>query len=443
MLSSRTYVVKSPALASQVQRSSSTLDFDQLVVEMTPRMVGLSADCKRILQDKTAKEEGRVRMVTQSHDVINPQLFPQKMDAIAAVQLEHFTDFVNAIPQGFETELYTFVTRELTAASMHTFYGPENPFAMHPELIEDFWRWESGIVAYMIGVFPSITARTAYNGLENCVKGFIEYLEKGRDKQAYKLIQGRKALHDAVGITILDQARLEMGLSFAFNSNASITIFWVLNNIFSRPDLLAEIREEIKENALVGTNTISFTKLRQDCPLLNSVYRETMRLVAPMTSARFVLEDTIIADTYLLRKDTVVQIAGGVLHADTDIWGPDAASFNARRFLYSLNGSKSNPDGSIPDGKSNQVHPAAFRGFGGGISYCPGRHFAQMEIISLTAVLVYGFDLLPQKGKGELKYDPPKDDKRFPFAVTKPLADLDVKLVRREGMEDVVWKVEV
>jgi hypothetical protein len=314
---------------------------------------------------------------------------------------------------------------------------------MHPELIEDFWRWESGIVAYMIGVFPSITARTAYNGLENCVKGFIEYLEKGRDKQAYKLVQGRKALHDAVGITILDQARLEMGLSFAFNSNASITIFWVLNNIFSRPDLLAEIREEIKENALVGTNTISFTKLRQDCPLLNSVYRETMRLVAPMTSARFVLEDTIIADTYLLRKDTVVQIAGGVLHADTDIWGPDAASFNARRFLYSLNGSKSNPDGSIPDGKSNQVHPAAFRGFGGGISYCPGRHFAQMEIISLTAVLVYGFDLLPQKGKGELKYDPPKDDKRFPFAVTKPLADLDVKLVRREGMEDVVWKVEV
>jgi hypothetical protein len=111
MLSSRTYVVKSPALASQVQRSSSTLDFDQLVVEMTPRMVGLSADCKRILQDKTAKEEGRVRMVTQSHDVINPQLFPQKMDAIAAVQLEHFTDFVNAIPQGFETELYTFVLR--------------------------------------------------------------------------------------------------------------------------------------------------------------------------------------------------------------------------------------------------------------------------------------------------------------------------------------------
>jgi cytochrome P450 len=442
MLSGRTYVVKSPALASQVQRSSSTLDFDQLIIEMTPRMVGLSADCKRILQDKTAKEEGRIRMVTQAHSVINPQLSPQRMDAVAAVQLQHFTDFVNAIPQGFETELYTFVTRELTAASMHTFYGPENPFAVHPELIEEFWNWECGIIAYMIGVFPSITARKAYNGLEKGVIGFIEYLEKGRDKDAHQLVQDRKALHDAEGISIQDQARLEMGLSFAFNSNASITIFWVLNNIFSRPDLLAEIREEIRENALVGANAISFAKLKE-CPLLNSVYRESMRLVAPMTSARFVLEDTIIADTYLLRKDTVVQIAGGVLHADTDVWGPDATSFNVRRFFYNLNGSKSNADGSISEGKSSQVHPAAFRCFGGGSSYCPGRHFAQMEIISLTAVLVYGFDLLPQTGKGGVKYDPPKGDKRFPFAVTKPLESLDVKMVRREGMEDAVWKLEL
>jgi cytochrome P450 len=423
MLSGRTYVVKSPALAGQVQRSSSTLDFDQLIVEMTPRMVGLSADCKRILQDKTAKEEGRIRMVSRAHDVINPSLFPQKMDAIAGVQLQHFTDFVNAIPQGFETELYTFVTRELTAASMHTFYGPENPFAVHPELIEEFWRYENGIIGYMIGVFPSITARAAYNGLENCVKGFIEYLEKGREKGAYQIITDRKALHDAEGIAIPDQARLEVGLSFAFNSNASITIFWVLNNIFSRPDLVAEIREEIREHALVGPSTISFTQLKQACPLLNSVYRESMRLVAPMTSARFVLEDTIIADT--------------------DVWGPDAASFNARRFLYNLNGTKSNADGSISDGKSNQVHPAAFRCFGGGVSYCPGRHFAQMEIISLTALLVYGFELLPQVGKAGLKYDPPKDDKRFPFAVTKPLEALDVKLARRKGMEDVIWELKV
>jgi cytochrome P450 len=426
-----------------VQRSSSTLDFDQLIIELTPRMVGLSADCKRILQDKTAKEEGRIRMVSRSHDVMNPPLFPQNMDAIAGVQLEHFTDFVNAIPQGFETELYTFVTRELTAASMHTFYGPENPFAVHPELIDEFWKYENGIIGYMIGVFPSITARAAYNGLENCVKGFVEYLEKGREKDAYQMITDRKVLHDAEGIAISDQARLEVELSFAFNSNASITIFWVLNNIFSRPELLAEIREEIREHALVGLGSISFTKLKQACPLLNSVYRESMRLVAPMTSARFVLEDTIIADTYLLRKNTLVQIAGGVLHADTEIWGPDAASFNARRFFYNLNGSKSNADGFVSEGKGSQVHPAAFRSFGGGVSYCPGRHFAQMEIISLTAVLVCGFDLLPQAGKAGLKYDPPKDDKRFPFAVTKPLEALDVKLVRREGMEDVVWELKV
>ena len=443
MLSNRSYVVQSPALANQVQRASSTLNFTQLVVDATPRMVGLSSTVRQQVRDKTARQEVWVRMIERAHGVIHPALSPQKTEALSNLQLQHFADFVNAVPHGLETELFRFVTREVTAASMHTFYGARNPFALHPPLIEDFWRWETGIIAYMVGVFPSITARSAHLGLENCVRAFVEYLEQGRHEDAYELVRNRKALHDEHGVSIADQARLEMALSFAFNSNASITVFWVLNNIFSRPDLLAEIRDEVRTNALVAPDSISYAALRQSCPLLNSVYRETMRITAPLTTARVVLEDTVLADTYLLRKDAIVQIAGAALHADTTVWGPDAASFNARRFLYSANGTKSTLDGSIPASKGEQVHPSAFRSFGGGISYCPGRHFAAMEIVSLAAVLVCGFDLVPQVGRAGVQFDPPRDDKRFPFAVIKPLAPLDVRLERRKGMEDVVWKLRV
>jgi cytochrome P450 len=161
-----------------------------------------------------------------------------------------------------------------------------------------------------------------------------------------------------------------------------------------------------------------------------------------MSSGRYVVADTLVADTWLLRKGTVVQIAGPSLHTNKEIWGADAETFNPRRFVYNWNGTKSLEDGSIVDGKANQVPSAAYRSFGGGSSLCPGRHFAQMEIVSLAALLVMGFDLEGPSGQDRVFWNPPMDDKRFPIAVIKPLKDLNVKFTRRSGTEDVQWKLE-
>jgi cytochrome P450 len=440
MLSGRVYVVTSPTLAVAVQRAASTLDFDELIVEVSPRLVGSSAETRSILRDPLAKQEGRKRMVTKSHDVINPPLAAHKMRDISQNQLNHFSDYFNSFKDGDEVDIYKSVTREVSAASMRSFYGPQNPFAVHPELLEKYWEWDEGVIGYTVGVFPKITARKAYYALEACVQGFIEYTEKGLHSQAHPFLQARKKMHEEEGISQHEHARLEMGISFGFNSNASITSFWMINNIFSRPDLLSQIREEIYVNAFEAPGTISASKLRDACPLLNSTWRETVRLIAPMTSARIVLEDTILADTYFLRKGSVVQIAGGVLHSDTEIWGPDASSFNARRFLYTLNGTKTDIDGSVTDSKTNTIHSGAFRGFGGGTSLCPGRHFAQLEVTSLAAVFVLGFDVQPTKGSA---WDPPLDDKKFPLAVTKPVKGVRVGLKKRAGWEGVKWDLEV
>ncbi|KAH7071345.1 cytochrome P450 [Paraphoma chrysanthemicola] len=438
MLNGKTYVVTAPTLAVAVQRASSTLDFDQLVVEMTPRLVGSSPEVKHIIEDPTAKQEGRTRLVTRFHAAINPQLAAHRILDVTQMQMDHFASYFNNISEGQELDLYKSVTREVTNASMYTFYGPHNPFAVDPDLVEKYWDWDDGNVGYAVGLFPKYTARKAYLGIEACVNGFHEYTKKGLHDEAVAFIKSRRDMHFEDGISPYEHARLEMGMAFAFNSNASITTFWVLNNISSRPDLLSEIRNEIQGNAFHAPDTISAADLRDKCPLLNSVWRETMRLIAPMTSARIVLEDTILADTYLLRKGSVVQIAGGVLHSDTEIWGPDASSFNARRFYHHANGTKTNASGNIVDEKASVVHPAAWRAFGGGVSLCPGRHFAQLEVVSLVAVYVMGFELQPVGGKvGE--WDPIRDDKRFPLAVTKPVGDVRVQASRRRGFEDVKW----
>ncbi|KAF1918869.1 cytochrome P450 [Ampelomyces quisqualis] len=432
MLNGRSYVVTEPTLAVAVQRASSTLDFDELVVEMTPRLVGLGMETKALLADKTAKEEGRTRMVTKAHSIVTPPLAAHQISVISEKQLAHFSGFANGIKDGQEAGLYKLVTTEVVAASMYSFYGPQNPFAVDPDLINKYWDWDDGSIGYAMQFFPKITARKAYYAMEACVKGWIEYTKDGRHSQAQPFLRDRMKMHYDEGISLEEHARLEMGISLGFNSNASVTSFWVINNVFSDAKLLQEIREEIYANAFEAPGTIYYSRIKDACPLLNSVWRETMRIIAPMVSARIVLEDILLADTYLLRKGNIVQIAGTVMHSDTDIWGPDASSFNARRFFHSTNGTKSGAGGS----KAGTVHPAAYRSFGGGTSLCPGRHFAQMEITSLAAVMTLGFDMLPEQGRG---WNPPKDEKRFPLVVMKPTRDVKVSLRRRKGWEDVEW----
>lgn len=438
MLTSRTYIVASPDLCAAVQKASTAMSFDPIVAHVTPRLVGSNTHTKHIIQHVQEDQGG---IIKKSHHIINPPLMPQRILGASKTQLDYFGGVIAKINDGSEIDLFRYVARAVTSASMYTFFGPNNPFEKHPKLVEDFWDWEGGNLAYMSGLFPNLVARKASRGLEACVKGFADFIESMGYKDSHKLIQERNELHVREGITdINERARLDVAMSLGFNVNASGTTFWAVNNIFSRPELLSKIREEIRINALVDHGVLSADCLRQACPRLNSAYRETMRLYVPSISARLVNEDTILADRWLLRKDAIVQLAGSILHHDPEIWGPDVDSFNPDRFLYSMHGSKSLPDGTIPEGKAHFVHPAAFRSFGGGTSLCPGRHFAHMEILGLAAVLIMGFDIEPIGGT---KWNPPADTKRIPVAVMKPTAPLNVRMKVRKEFEGVTWEMRV
>jgi cytochrome P450 len=404
-------------------------------------MIALNQQSAQALQDPEGGDKSGVSMYKQSHGIINPPLAPQNNADILKTQLDYLGRCVNDIENGCELDLFAFFRRGIAAAGNWTFYGPNNPFAKHPELLDRFWDWEDGIVGLLLGLFPSITARKAQKGLEACARGFEEYIKADRYKEAHTLMQQRNELHLQHGVTgTYERAKFEVSIGLGINVNASIATFWLVNSVYSRPELLSRIRDEIRENALVSHGVLSAELLRQACPLLNSVYRETLRFYAPMSSVRLVQEDTIIADTYLLRKDAIVQLAGGALHQDKALWGPDAELFNPERFIHSINGSKTNPDGSTPAGKDHILHPATFRSFGGGASLCPGRHFAQMEILNLSAAMLLGFDLAPINGTA---WDPLPDRKRLPLTVMKPLKEVKVKVQPRKEFEGVKWMLEL
>jgi cytochrome P450 len=373
MLSGRTYIVVDPALCAAVQKASTVLSFDPIVLAVFPRLVSLNDRTLQIIKGPPDQkyEDG---IMKASHHVINTPLLPQNIKDASKAQLDYFSRRIASIQDDSSIDLYRFVRDTVTTATQNTFFGPDNPFEKHPELVESFWDWEAGIIGYLVGVLPNVFARKATQGIDACIDAFKQYVEADGYKDAHKILQDRQQLHHSNGITDSHEiAKLEMSISFGFVINASAVSFWLVDQVFSRPALLSRIREEIQANALSGHGIISAEQLRLSCPRLMSAARETMRLCMPAISARYVNEDIVIADTWLLRKGAVVQLAGNVIHFDPDIWGLDCDTFNPDRFLYNTTGSKTNPDGTVPEGKAHYVHPSAYRSFGGGASLCPGK----------------------------------------------------------------------
>lgn len=425
----RTYVITSPEMVSAMLKAPPTLTFDTILSGITVRINNSDPETAKIIQDT-----GEDNLMKQYHKILTMQALTEGSD----IQLGYLAELVNAIKDGSRVELFDFISRTISAASNQTFFGPQNPYKKHPELLDRFWEWENGIISMLIRLIPRVTARSANNGLQALAEKFAEYEESGGHAEAHHVVRARNVSHLQLGIGLHERSKLDASLGFAFNVNASIAAFWVLSNIYSRPNLLARLRDEIQNNALLQPATLSFAHLRNSCPSLYSVYRETLRHYAPMSSVRWVKEDTLIANQYFVRKGCLVHAAGVVLHHDKAIWGPDAESFNPDRFLHNTNGTRTKSDGSFEE-KSN-IPAAAFRSFGGGKHLCPGRHFATAEIMTLAAVMILGFEI---ETIDNTTWNPPPDRNRPPVAVAKPLKKLMVRMYRRQGYENVQWKLHL
>lgn len=209
-------------------------------------------------------------------------------------------------------------------------------------------------------------------------KSVQAYLDRGDHKDSLGVMQVRYAVGKKSGGSHEELARWEVGDAIGVLVNASPTFFWTLCHIYSDPRLLRDVRQEISEfmqttyspNGGNIKHILDITKLQNACPTLVSTYREVLRTRTSASTSRWITEDTILADKYLLKKDSVLLIPGAVIHADP-VWGPDAKEFNPRRFM----------------GKSD-LKAGANRSWGGGHTLCPGRFFATTEVTSSAAMMV-------------------------------------------------------
>lgn len=305
------------------------------------------------------------------------------------------------------------------------------------------------MLGLLLNIFPSITYPKAFEGRAKLQNALIKYYSAKYDlrPEVSQMAKVRAALYRRKGISDEDIGRFELALIHVSTANAIPTLFWQLCFISANPQTTSIIRKEVESIISIGTSeqgereaTIDITKFDSQCPVLVSSYRETIRIANSQLGARRAIEDTIISDgktEYLLRAGCDVQLPAGISHLSEFAWGPDAASFDAKRFLTP----EQKGDMSAKSRMNDREQKKAYIPFGGGKHLCPGRHFAFAEILGAVAILVMGFDV--NSSDGGLIEVPVVGRAKLGEGVAKPTGEgllMGAKIARREGWEDVVWK---
>ncbi|KAI0178614.1 cytochrome P450 [Hypoxylon sp. FL1284] len=438
---SRIYIVADPSLAAAVQRASKVLSFTPIIPEVTERVLGLDKATMEITRKNLDPGPGEERgFLADIQDMVYAWLGPGdylneiSLDAAREMRNEIAAYGASSSSAGKEpTDLLGWVRHLVTISTAKYLYGPQNPIAQDPELEGAFWDFDHGLGSLLMNVFPSITASKAYAGREKLSAALEEYLRKGLHETGSRIVQERVEIARRHGWALPGIAREELSFLFAGIVNATTSTFWILTQIYADPELLAAVRAEVESVLEKGDGSgpefrLRVADLRDRCPVLAAVYRECLRLGSDTYSTRLVKEDTLLANRYFLKKNAVVQIAGGVIHADRRIWGDDVDSFNYRRFLAD---GKTGDKGAGGEARANATaaHPAAFRAFGGGKTLCPGRHFAMNEILAFAALVVLQLDMAPA-GDGRIEV-PRKDDGVLPVHILEPVRPVRVLISKR------------
>ncbi|KAF4994772.1 hypothetical protein FDECE_13016 [Fusarium decemcellulare] len=433
ILKTKLYTISDPILA-QAAYCDKHLSFTPFAVAGAQKISGFDDDYQQVL----------------THTNVLPEYFKSMYDGTTAqhihqlnvTSLKHVSKHISSIGvDGMEAaNTYLWLRNLMTVATCEALFGPENPIRSD-ELVEDVWTFETGLPYLFLHIFNSKTlqrTKEARRRLQLALGKWCSTMKQD-DEQVSAYIRNRVGILRGYGVEGQKLGDIEVGLIHVPTSNSIPTLFWFFIHVFTRPDLVVRMRAEVEPFAERGPGhavTINLDDIIERCPLMMSAYREASRVCNGFTCNRMVLEDTTITDrhgrSYRLKKGAAVKMPAGVMHASEDVWGEDAATFRANRFL---------DEGLTKD--QAKLRRAAHTPFGGGAHMCPGRNFATAEICGFMTALLLGYNVEPLDGNWDTYKPPPMATCPQSTSVCKPEDEASVcgtRLTRRSGWEAAQWK---
>jgi len=155
--------------------------------------------------------------------------------------------------------------------------------------------------------------------------------------------------------------------------NSSITTSWSTLEVFTRPELVADLQEEQK--ALLGAADAPFTfEAYEKMKKLRSVVMEVLRLHPPLMLLMRTVEADVTFKQYEIPRGSVVAVSPNVAGVLAENY-PDPEAFKPERFI---NGAPSE---------------YAYIPFGGGRRLCKGQEFGFLQVMCIVSTLLRKFDL--------------------------------------------------
>jgi Cytochrome P450 len=255
----------------------------------------------------------------------------------------------------------------------------------------------------------------------------VDFYKDGGHDTASPWVQGATKISDQYGISELDKARMDIANARGVIVNSSPSAFWTLYHIFSDQSVLDEVRAAL--TPLLESTTIDGSPNYEldvshirDVPILKSVFHEALRHYANGKGTRKVVEDMDFGNGYNLKKGTFIFIPNRPYHFHEPTWGPTVNDFDPHRFM------------------NIKTPRGAYLPFGGGQSLCPGRFFAQNQILSMCAMMALRYDIGPRSGGW---VHPGVDDIDPTLIVHPPNQKMFVDVLPRDGLDKGTWTFKV
>ncbi|CZT01715.1 uncharacterized protein RCO7_01934 [Rhynchosporium graminicola] len=432
----RIYIISSPNIVQLAFRASKTIDFETIKQHASCKAIGYGQHAYDIVKSPLIPDpEIQGRMANYMMD-LHTEMYGALAQGPALLRtnrriLNGLVRSLNSVGDGVDVKLFDWLKLFYTTASAEALYGVENPVKWDPSFVQLVWDFENDLGLLVLDTFPYLIARKGYLARSIMGPQFEKYYSAGLLPEASAFIKGRAKCAYKWGLTENEISNAEITILFAAVTNTVPNVFYMLCWIYSSPTLVQELREEVQgivsmKDCYGGgkEGLLDIEHMREKCPLLTACFHEALRL--------------------LLKKGAIVKIPTGVLQADKATWGEDAEEFNPHRWLPSppsSNAENQTQDEVFKSKEMRKIQNAAYMPFGGGKNLCPGRHLAFNEIAAFVAVVVQGFDITGRDG--DVVNVPMMATNKLGDGSTSPKGDVDVRVRRRQGFEDVRWQVVV
>ncbi|KAL4898399.1 cytochrome P450 [Aspergillus ambiguus] len=302
-----------------------------------------------------------------------------------------------------------------------------------PSLLDDVWALDNRFPLLAMGLprwlpIPGLSAACAgrdriLEALAAYQKAFVD-MEDGiegdvklRDfDDVSEPMKQRIRMSKNMGLSAKDSAPGHLSLFWAMNGNSPNVAFWHLLRLYTNPNLLDEVRQEISPYVKAWRPTreetgfpipeapkisMDFEAMFRNCHLFKASFYETMRMDSAGLSFRELTSDLIIAESkadaavaglseprsFYVNKGESIAVPHGVLHNDPRYFSnPD--QFDPLRFIVT------DPETGSQRAELHTIYP-----FGGGASGCKGRVFAEREILAFVAAIISMWNIEPADGK--------------------------------------------